>query len=95
MHQKVNVCILFNEGSFEKFKFNFLLSSLVFIFFFPQKIFYQKIFIKKYYNTISMPWAFAFFYHSTSFACPTAKPVITCHWIIQAFKYVFLGPRTP
>jgi hypothetical protein len=32
-------------------------------------------------NSISMPWALAFFYLSIYFASPTAKPVGPCQWI--------------
>jgi hypothetical protein len=52
---------------------NILLSSLIFIFSSP-----KNISLKIYYNIISLPWAPAFFYESTSFASPTAKHVGPC-----------------
>jgi len=38
--------------------------------------------LKFYYNIISLPWALAIFYQSTSFASPTTKPVGLCQWIM-------------
>ena len=38
--------------------------------------------IKLYYKSISLPWAPPFFYHTTSFASFTAKPVGPCQWIM-------------
>ena len=53
------------------------LSSLVFHLHLP-----QKKSIKIYDNNISLPWALAFSYHSTSFVSPTAKPVGPCQWVM-------------
>jgi hypothetical protein len=36
----------------------------------------------KCYNHIFLPWALAFFYHTTSFASLTAKPIGPCQWIM-------------
>ena len=61
--------------------------SLVFIFSSPQKYIHSK----KDRNIISLPWAPNFFYWSTSFTSPIAKPIAPCRWIMHALKYVFLG----
>jgi hypothetical protein len=77
MHQKMNVLIFLympKNGNFEnkiKSSLTILLSSLVFVFFPP-----KEISIKIYYSNISLPWALASFYYNTSFASPTAKPIM-------------------
>ena len=86
MHQNMNVLIFLNiclkKAVLKKYySLTILLSSFVFIFFFPKKISLQI-----YYNNTSMPWAltfsffFFFFDHSTSFASPTTKLVGPCQW---------------
>ena len=96
-HVPKNGCVGFcflcmsKKGSFEFFlSLHILLFTLVFIFSST-----RKNSLKIYYNNTSLPWALAFFYQSTFFASPTAKPVGPCQWIMQAFKSVLWGSRTP
>jgi hypothetical protein len=81
MHQKLNVLNIFScmltNGSIFKFKFDHIFFFFFFIFSSP-----RKIKLKIYYSDVSLPWALAFFYHSTSFASPTTKPIGLCQWIM-------------
>ena len=79
MHQKVNVLKYMSKRTVlkeEKYHFPqlfcLLLSSS------SRSLLPKKNSLKLYYNNISLPWALAFFYQSTSFASPTGKPVTVC-----------------
>ena len=47
--------------------------------------------LKYYYNNISLPWAFIFFYQSTSFASPNTKLVWTISVDNKGLKICLLG----
>ena len=94
MHQKVNVLMFFfnicpnrailNQNS----SLTILLSSLVFISSSP-----KKKSSKIYYNNISLPRALTIFYHNTSFASPTAKPLVHVSGYCRTYITSFGGPR--
>ena len=77
------------KGSFEKFRFGHSFAFSYLHLLFPKKS------LKSYYSNASLSWAFAFFYHSTSFTSPTAKLVKPCQRMMQALKCVFRGPQIP
>ena len=51
--------------------------------------------LKNYYKSISLLWALAFSYHTTSVASLTTKPVGPCQWIYYALESVFWGSQPP
>jgi hypothetical protein len=92
MHQKVNVLIFsirVQKGQFWKNSS----WTILFVFYCLRLLFPQKKSHPNFYSNI-ISWAFAFLYHSISFASPTAKPIGPCLWIMLALNYVFWGPRT-
>ena len=76
--------ILFGKGNFDPR--TILMSSLVFIFFTPLKI---------YYNNISLSLTLPFSTRTPPLPLPPQNPLDYVNWIMLALKYVIWRPRTP